>query len=172
MEKVLDAEAAQAFTNGCRVMVNEYNGGNNQHWRVTWAGSSYKITCLLSGKVLDADASQTSIDGGRIMLHDYNGGNNQKWKSSIVTPGQTQIGSVQGGKVLDADGYTWNDNGGKVMLHQFNGGANQGWSFEKVSEATTMGKKLKIWVKSGADDLRESFTIVAHLKNGTNTKMI
>jgi hypothetical protein len=168
--KVLDAHAAQAYTNGGLVMLQDYNGGNNQHWRITWNGSSYKISCLLSGKVLDAYSSQTNLDGGRIMLQEDNGGNNQKWRVTTVTSGKVQIVCVQGGKVVDANAATMNDNGGKIMLHGANGGANQDWWFEKVSSATAMGNKLRIWVKSGDDDLRESFTILLHLKNGTNVR--
>jgi Protein of unknown function (DUF3421) len=40
--------------------------------------------------------------------------------------------------------------------------------YEVLTTNQVVGSKLRIWVRSGDDDLRESFTITAHLKNGTN----
>jgi Ricin-type beta-trefoil lectin domain-like len=112
-----------------QVQQHEWNGGNNQGWRLVPFGDGYyKLFALHSGKVLDVEGLNPN-SGARIQQFQSNGGNNQRWKLEPAGDGYYYIVSKLSGRVLEVPGGNQGNIG--MQLFDKNGGDNQKFKFER-----------------------------------------
>ena len=105
----------------------QYNGNNNQIFKIINAGNhQYYICAMHSGKVLDASGASFS-NGTSIVQYSPNGGKNQLWEFYRNTDGSVYILSVLGGtkyRAIDITGSNSN-NGAPMELWALSGKPNQ-----------------------------------------------
>lgn len=105
----------------------QYNGNNNQIFKIINAGNhQYYICAMHSGKVLDASGASFS-NGTPIVQYSPNGGKNQLWEFYRNTDGSVYILSVLGGtkyRAIDITGSNSN-NGAPMELWALSGKPNQ-----------------------------------------------
>jgi Protein of unknown function (DUF3421)/Ricin-type beta-trefoil lectin domain-like len=135
--KALEFDLRDGNTNGAKVGVWDYWGGENQQWRVQSLNNGYyKITSLANGKALSAWNEDVGKNGCRITLWDYWGGDSQQWDVSMFSSDKLVLrckASING-KVLDIDKNKTGDNGSSAQLYDYWQGLNQFWMFEKIDK--------------------------------------
>jgi hypothetical protein len=162
--KVLDADAGQVHTNGCKIQIWDNVGGVNQKWEIKkdHSNGTFTIKSLASGKFLDIHAGDVSRDGGKVQLWDRVPGNkNQNFVftdrgSSRYTihcascntskPEELKFNMI---KVLDVTGRNIGTNGTPIITWgYFNDNRdNQIWYLERASDSNvppSSGRKVLI----------------------------
>lgn len=129
--KVVDANGLRPVTDGTNIELCSYNGGDNQKYRITSAGSGwYKIVCAWGDKSLDIDGGVRRT-GANIMLYGQHGGDNQLWRFQPAGNGYYYIQSKIG-LYMDVTRANTAD-GTNIIAYELNGGNNQKWKLEQVS---------------------------------------
>lgn len=100
------------------------NGGLNQQWRLTDAGSGYvTVVAQHSGKCLDV-ANASTAAGAYVNQYYCNGGTNQQWQPQDQGNGYVRLVARHSSKCLDVTGATASD-GARLIQWDCGSGANQ-----------------------------------------------
>jgi len=119
--KVLDVREGNR-SNGARLQLWSFNGGDNQ--KFTFDQASGSIRAVVSGLSLDMDRYPNP--GGYLQCWSHHGGANQQFEivgEQIKMRGQNLVFDVHNGGTHD---------GAEVILHNAHGGSNQHWQFVPV----------------------------------------
>jgi hypothetical protein len=158
--KVLDVWGA-SFDNGANLAQHDYNGGDNQQWRLeATTDGYYKIISKRSNKAIDVAGNSTD-NGANVHQWDYVGGLNQQWRLEATTDGYYKIIARHSGKALDVSGVS-QDNGANVHQWDYVGGNNQQWRLDQVSATTRMAA-------AGEDEVRAVAALTPNPAGGQTT---
>ncbi len=129
--KYLDISGGKS-SNGANVIQYQFNGGNNQKFKLVGDGNGYySILTACSGYKSGIDVSgKSSANGTNIIQWQNNGGDNQKFQ--IVKIGNAYAVKTKISNCYSClDVYNWStENGANIAQYEYWGGACQLWYLE------------------------------------------
>ncbi|MFD2934705.1 RICIN domain-containing protein [Spirosoma flavum] len=128
--KVLDVSQS-SLSNGASIIQWPSNGGNNQQWNITSAGTgTFTLTNRNSAKVLDV-TNASLAQGTALIQYQNNNGLNQQWRITDLGGGYYRIVNRESGLALDVNGSSTADGAG-IIQWPSQGGTNQQWQLIKL----------------------------------------
>jgi hypothetical protein len=124
--RYLDGALQSIGSNGTKVQLWDFNGGDQQLWYfLPLGGDEWEILNAHSSswRCLDAALQSIGQNGTTVQLWDCNGGTQQRWRISS----DDTVRNVQSGRCLDAALQSIQQNGTKMQLWDCNGGDQQKW---------------------------------------------
>lgn len=127
--------AGLSTANEANVMINEYNGGKNQQFRVSSNGDYFHLQALHSGKNLDLYMAR-STPGTNVQQYEIDGTDVQNWSLQAAGEGTYYIVNSNGLYMDVADGVI--ANGTNVQGYTGNQSNAQKWVFIAVNDEQTI----------------------------------
>jgi hypothetical protein len=132
----VDTSVNSGLDNQANVGITDWNGGNNQQWKIEALGDGYcRLMARHSGRMLDVNLGMDNQ--ANVVQHEWHGGDNQRWKIEPLGDGYYRLIAKHSGRMLDANlDLMPGKNYANVVQHEWHGGDNQRWRIEAVTGAT------------------------------------
>lgn len=139
---------------GAKIVQWPLNGGANQEWTITQAGSgAYTLASAQGGLCLEAPADRTQL-----YQNPCTGLANQQWSLRQLSDGSYTLTNIASGLLADVSGAS-KDQAAPVIQYSADNGTNQRW---KLSPLTRVGTWTAGLERSGPAFTNQSLRMVVH----------